>query len=150
MKRICFFILSILLLAPVAVRADETGPFRIEIANSGRPYNTGGLWITANVTNISDKDQPLARWTQYGWNWASDTPLIVPDISATQNEAQAITLPPGKTYAAPVPVYFATGKRGVTFRLGFCPAPKAPVSTNPGSCGDLYWSNPVTLKEEKE
>lgn len=112
-------------------------------------YNkTGRFYIDANVKNISNTNQEIIVWTQYGWSWISDRSDISPGIEAKKNSPKSIILKPGQEYISGIEMHSDPRRTGsLTFRLGFYPRAAFPVSTNMDKVKreDIIWSNPVVL-----
>ncbi len=108
----------------------------------------GAFWVQAKITDISGENQTITVWTQTGWSWLSDNPVILPDISAKQNVSGTRVLKPGESYYEFVGVtFYPRTQTPQKFRLAFFPRAKLPISGRPKDIprDQLAWSNEVTL-----
>jgi hypothetical protein len=148
-------IVAWLFFIPCVHAATET-PFKVEIfvdkaSLKGDFYKShGGYFVDTKVTNIGDSDQKITIWTQYGWSWLSDNPVLNPGIEALKNFPTTRVLKPGQDYSAKVEIWSDPGKKSgaVTFRLGFVPNTELPASSRKEldpKWGGPFWSNQVTL-----
>lgn len=128
----------------VQVAIDKASSQRMSYANQGL------FFVKARVSNTGADDANIVTWTQSGWSWVSDNPAVVPNIAALQNASTATTLKPGDVYTYEVDLLCSSQTEGpITFRLGFVPDAKLPVSTTvPGiaKSNRVIWSNAVTLR----
>jgi hypothetical protein len=128
--------------------------FAIEISIDNNSLNTefynktGTFFLDAKVKNISDTNQEIIVWTQYGWSWISDRSEIRPGIEAKKNYPSHITLKPGLEYSRAIEMHSDPQRTGsVTFQLGFYPRAEFPISTNRDKVKreDIVWSNLAVL-----
>jgi hypothetical protein len=148
----------ILLVAVPFARAqqptDQKGPFTIDLSivtdslHKEMFRRNGGFLVYAKIANVSGENQTITVWTQPGWSWVSDNPVIDPDISALKNVPKTRVLQPGEVYGEDVWLYFyPRTQKSVTFRLGFFPRARLPISGRPDAIprDQIFWSNAVTL-----
>ncbi len=113
-------------------------------------YNKYGTFsVETRVKNISDINQEIIVWTRYGWSWTSDlSDISVEGLAVKKNNPTPVTLKPGQEYIRAIELQNNHQWTGfVTFRLGFVPRAKFPISTNMDKVKreDIIWSNPVVL-----
>ena len=158
-KRVTTAFTCLFLLIPLSlVRAQQAGnqkrtfSIQISIVQDSLQQEwfrrNGYFAIDANITNVSAEKQTIIVWTQPGWSWLSDSPVIEPDTAATKNYPTTHVLQPGEVFRERVGLSLSPGiQKPVTFRLGFFAKPDLPVSDNPDTIpkDQIYWSNAVTL-----
>lgn len=158
-KRVTTAVTCLFLLIPVSfVRAQQaanqrrTFSIQISIVQDSLQQEwfrrNGYFAIDANITSVSGEKQTIIVWTQPGWSWLSDSPVIQPAIDAIKNYPTTHVLQPGEVFRERVGLSLSPGiKKPVTFRLGFFAKPDFPVSGRPDAIpqDQISWSNAVTL-----
>lgn len=128
---------------------EQKNPIAVELSilMASLHKGNGGLLVQAHITNISQENQTIIVWTQTGWSWLSDNPLIHPATDAKQNVPWKQLLKPGEVFTENVILYlYPRSPMPVTFRLGFFRAAQFPISDQPNSIprDQIVWSNAVT------
>ena len=152
----CLLLLIVPYFASAQQSTHQNHPFAVELSIVTASLHkelfsrNGGFLVDAKITNISGEDQTITQWSQPGWSWLSDNPVISPDISALQNFPSTLVLKSSEVYRTRVWLYFYPRSQGpVSFRLGFFPRAKFPVSGRPNEVprDQVSWSNAVTLTQ---
>jgi hypothetical protein len=152
------FTFLLLLVTVSFVRAQQSGnqkrAFSIQLSvvkdslQEERFRRDGYFVIYADITNVSGEKQTIIVWTQPGWSWLSDSPVIDPDTAALKNYPTTHVLQPGQVYSERVGLFLSPHiQKPVTFRLGFFARAELPISDRPDAIpkDQLSWSNAVTL-----
>ena len=156
MKKIVLFSIFIFLTSIVHA---ESPPLKVEISvqqDSLRDdfyKKLGRFYVSTKIKNISNENQEIIVWTQYGWCWISNQPEILPGEEATNNIPSHITLKPNEEYGGSVEMFVSPEiKAGsVTFRLGFNPhAEGLAWKTMPDATKVAIWSNDVVINVTEE
>lgn len=150
----CLFLLVAVPFAGAQQSTNQKSPFTVQLSivtaslHKEMFRRNGGFLVYAKITNVSGKNQTITLWSQPGWSWLSDNPVIHPDISAKQNVSWTRVLEPGEAYGERVGVtFYPRAQTSTTFRLAFFPRAKLPISGRPNEIprDQLSWSNAVTL-----
>ena len=150
----CLFLLVAVPLARAQQSTPDKSPLAIEVSivRDSLPrelFRRGGDFrVQTKITNISGEKQTITVWSQPGWSWLADSPLVHPDTNANQNVSETRVLRPGEVYGEDVGMHFyPRDRKPVTFRLGFFPKAKLPVSGRPDAIptDQIFWSNAVRL-----
>lgn len=148
------FLLVAVAFACAQQSTNQKGPFAVELSIARDSLHKdlfrrrGDFRVQARITNISAEKQTITVWTQRGWSWLSDSPVIHPDTNANQNLSETRVLRPGEIYSEDVRVHFYPRiQKSVTFRFGFFPRARLPISGRPDAIprDQIFWSNAVTL-----
>jgi hypothetical protein len=152
------FTFLFLLVTVSLVRAQQAGNqkrvFSIQISIVKDSLQTemfrrnGYFVIYADITNVSGENQTIIVWTQPGWSWLSDSPVIDPDTDALKNYPTTHVLQPGEVYSERVGLFLSPRiQKPVTFRLAFFARAELPISDRPDAIPEdqISWSNAVTL-----
>lgn len=150
----CLLLLLAVSLGSAQQSSDQRRPFAIEVSivrdslHKELFRRDGSFLVDAKITNVSGEKQTITIWTQAGWSWLSDSPVIHPDTNANQNVSGTRVLQPGEVYSERVGIlFYPRSRKSVTFRLGFFSSATLPISGRPDALprDQLSWSNAVTL-----
>ncbi len=160
-KKIFFIFLFIFCTAKVAWCDNQFSkisgsPFKVSISINEDSLNTdfyrktGEFYVYTKVKNISNKDQEITVWLQYGWNWTSDNSEMFPGKEAAKNFPTQIILKPDQEYSQQMEMISSAHKTlPITFRLGFSPHTELPIPEwmDVAKSKGITWSNSVTLAQ---
>ncbi|MEK7849337.1 MAG: hypothetical protein AAB213_00740 [Candidatus Omnitrophota bacterium] len=160
-KRILFIFLFVFCIAKVAWCDNQfskgpESPFKVSISINEDSSNTdfykkiGRFYVYTKVKNISNKDQEITVWTQYGWCWTSDNSEISPGKKALKNFPTRVILKPNQEYSQQMEMISSAHKTlPITFRLGFSSHTQLPIPErmDVAKSKGITWSNSVTLAQ---
>jgi hypothetical protein len=109
----------------------------------------GLFFVKARIKNVGSNPVQIVTWTQSGWSWVSSNKFVIPNINALKNYPTKTMLKAGEVYSYGADLFcYSRNDKPITFKLGFVPDAKLPVSTAvPGiaQSNRVIWSNAVTL-----